>query len=277
MRCHNHLVSAALILAAVLLGSLLSGIVQAEAILVGYWNLDEGTGTTAADSTSPASDGTLATSPNTPTWTTGYLNGGLSFDGTSSGDRVLTANTAELDLTGDLTIDFWMKPLGKGNNNYGPLVGKNGSGGQSYDAYFVDIAHNATGVQAGGDAAEGKIEFGITYNDANVVLRSASVLSYNTDWYHIRCEYVAGDRMTIYINDVKDSEKTTGVPTACDLASNGLAMGTLTPGGNPTTSTYNYSYKGLLDEVRVYEGVVPEPGCLVLLGSLLGLALIRRK
>ncbi|HLA83520.1 MAG TPA: LamG-like jellyroll fold domain-containing protein [Thermoguttaceae bacterium] len=283
MRSRIHLGSAACIMAAMLLGGLLTASVQAEAILVGYWNLDEGSGTTAADSaTPPASDGTLAASPNTPTWTTGYLNGGLSFDGTSNGDRVSMPDTDELDLTGDLTLDFWMKPLGLGVQKYGPLVGKNVSGGQANDAYFVDIYYTSPGVSGTGSViygtgAPGVLEFGITNGSVNTVLRSATALSTstsNTEWYHVRCEYVAGERMTIYINDVEDAELTTGVPASCASVPFGVGLGNLAPG----STTYGYAYKGVLDEVRIYNGVVPEPGCLALLaGGLLGLALGRRR
>ena len=47
--------------------------------LVGYWNFDEGTGTTAADSSGSGNNGTLV---NGSTWTAGKVgNGALQFDG----------------------------------------------------------------------------------------------------------------------------------------------------------------------------------------------------
>jgi hypothetical protein len=46
--------------------------------LVGYWKFDEGSGTTANDSSGYGNNGTLY---NSPTWTTGKVGGALSFNG----------------------------------------------------------------------------------------------------------------------------------------------------------------------------------------------------
>ena len=48
--------------------------------VVGHWKLDEGSGTTAADSSGNGATGTLI---NSPAWTTGMLGGALSFNGTN--------------------------------------------------------------------------------------------------------------------------------------------------------------------------------------------------
>src|ERR1019366_5109600 len=50
--------------------------------LVGWWKLDDGSGTSAADSSGTGNTGTLT---NGPAWTTGGMNNGaLSFNGTNS-------------------------------------------------------------------------------------------------------------------------------------------------------------------------------------------------
>src|ERR1700722_14900988 len=51
------------------------------ATLAGYWNLNEGTGTTAADASGSGNTGTLV---NSPTWTAGELGNALNF---ASGGR----------------------------------------------------------------------------------------------------------------------------------------------------------------------------------------------
>lgn len=71
--------------------------------LVGYWSMNEGTSTTAGDSSGQGNTGTLN---NGPTWTSGKLGGGLSFDGT---DDYVIASQASTGLT-QLAVSFWVNP-----------------------------------------------------------------------------------------------------------------------------------------------------------------------
>jgi hypothetical protein len=72
--------------------------------LVGHWKLDEASGTVAADSWGNGNTGVLVTGP---VWTAGVVNGALSFD--RADDTVTVADAANLRLTGDCTIAFWIK------------------------------------------------------------------------------------------------------------------------------------------------------------------------
>ena len=75
--------------------------------LVCHWALDEGSGTTATDASGSGNNGVLV---NSPTWTAGKLNGGLSFDGVNE-----SASTAALNLSGTraVTVALWV------NRTYG--------------------------------------------------------------------------------------------------------------------------------------------------------------
>ena len=71
--------------------------------LVGYWNLDEGAGTTAGDSSGSGNNGTLV---NGPTWTAGKVgSGAVDFDGVD--DYIQTAFIA--GPTSGFTFSFWVK------------------------------------------------------------------------------------------------------------------------------------------------------------------------
>ncbi|MCJ7673795.1 MAG: hypothetical protein MUO33_01430, partial [Sedimentisphaerales bacterium] len=61
--------------------------------LVGWWKLDEASGTTAADSSGNAHNGTLNGNPQ---WVTGYFGGALEFDG--GGDYVEISYSSKLAL-----------------------------------------------------------------------------------------------------------------------------------------------------------------------------------
>jgi hypothetical protein len=74
--------------------------------LVGWWKLNDGSGTSAADATGNGNTGTLANT----TWGTGpNSNGDAVFDGT--GDLITIANESNFDFerTDAFSITFWMK------------------------------------------------------------------------------------------------------------------------------------------------------------------------
>ncbi len=78
-----------------------------ESGLVGYWNFDDGSGSTLDDATSAGNDGSLNDSPN---WKTSSAYAGprmaLDFDGTD--DHLSVPDDADLDLTNDFTIEAWV-------------------------------------------------------------------------------------------------------------------------------------------------------------------------
>lgn len=74
--------------------------------LVGHWTFDEGAGGIAYDRSGNGNNGTLT---NGPTWTTGQLNGALSFDGVN--DYVSIGDRPTLDLTGSISVSGWISTL----------------------------------------------------------------------------------------------------------------------------------------------------------------------
>jgi hypothetical protein len=70
--------------------------------LVCYWTFDEGSGTTAGDSSGNGNNGTLV---NSPTWTAGEISGALSFNGVNN-----TVTTPAIDLRGTraASVSLWV-------------------------------------------------------------------------------------------------------------------------------------------------------------------------
>lgn len=85
-------------------------------IPIGYWKFNEGSGTTAADSSANNNHGTLY---GDPTWTSGRYGSALDFDGT--GDYVDVGNPSILQLTGDMTIAFWAYPTNIAEGRENPI------------------------------------------------------------------------------------------------------------------------------------------------------------
>ena len=85
--------------------------------LVGHWMLDDGSGTTASDSSGNGNDGTITNNPDfdDPTWIAGPNGGGaMEFYGDTSvygsANHIDCGNDASLDITGPISIALWIRP-----------------------------------------------------------------------------------------------------------------------------------------------------------------------
>lgn len=84
---------------------------QAPPNMVGWWTLDEITGTKAFDSSGYKNDGTH-TNGFTPI--PGFVAGAASFNGASNGNHVKVPHSTTLDPgTGPFSIDLWLRPIGE--------------------------------------------------------------------------------------------------------------------------------------------------------------------
>jgi formylglycine-generating enzyme required for sulfatase activity len=72
--------------------------------LVGHWTFDEGTGTTARDSSGKGNHGTVMGGAK---WAKGKVGGALEFDGRD--DFVLIPNESSFDITRSITVAVWIK------------------------------------------------------------------------------------------------------------------------------------------------------------------------
>ncbi|MHC4642424.1 MAG: LamG-like jellyroll fold domain-containing protein [Planctomycetota bacterium] len=180
---------------------------------VSHWTFDEGSGTTAYDSVG-TNDGTV----HGAIWTTGQINGALSFDGVN--DYIDVGNNSSLMTTGDLTIYAWIKArksrvciyshswtgwglgFGIGNNNYDGRLG------------FYTWTHRHW-IEAGGSLAD--------------------------DTWHQVAATLEGTMVRLYTDGIEIGSDT-GTPAA-NL--NGIGL----------IGLYNYAwfFGGIMDDVRIYD------------------------
>jgi hypothetical protein len=192
---------------------------------VAYWKFDEGSGTTAVDSSGSGNTGTV----NGATWTPGEIGSGLNFNGVN--DYVSVPDASNLDNTSALTIAFWVKPTILDGSPRGIVSKRTASGTQ--DAYSVFFY------------AGNKIH--VDLDTSNDRFSTNTVFLTNT-WYHVAVTYdgtlASAGRVHVYVNGVLDttaSETSASIPNyASDLAFGKLV-------GNPTSY-----FAGSLDDVRVY-------------------------
>lgn len=191
--------------------------------LIAHWTLDEGDGTTAYDSAGD-NDGTLV---NGPTWTTGQIDGALSFDG-DDGVYIEGSSGTSSPLNiynSDITISSWVR-IGTG----GTIVAR---AKPYYITYRLGIG------------SDSKAYINVYRRGAgHTVIRSDEILDRDT-WYHIVGVFDrSSDRGYIYVNGILEADDS--MPDA--------------PAGNDgltkigcRNNVNDMPFNGVIDDVRIYD------------------------
>lgn len=205
--------------------------------LAGYWRFDEGTGTSAVDS---SVNGSTATLTNGPTWTTGQVDGAVTLDG--SNDYISAGSSSALDFTvSTYTISAWIYPTaipGLNQSLYHASIfdrWDHGCTGHGYQFGFTNsnLFNAPTELEVRASCG------GSSTTNAH----GASGVLVNNQWQHVVVVANAGI-ITFYVNGV--SYAATG-----DLTDNTLTYGGPAIIGNGYLGTGS-PYTGSIDEVRVY-------------------------
>jgi hypothetical protein len=189
--------------------------------LAGYWNFDENSGTTAADSSGNVFDGIL----NGAAWTTGKTNSGLSFDGVN--DYVRVAPRPGLVMSDALTIAAWIFPTGAGSDGTlgGTIINKEGE----YELFRLP---------------NGSIRWVLANTDPGWALVSTSGSAPLNQWTHVALVYSNGTAKTYINGSVVDTRSASGVITDVHPDQNEFRIG--------GRQAMNHFFQGTIDEVRVY-------------------------
>jgi len=187
--------------------------------LVGYWKFDDGSGTVAADSSGDNNNGTLV---NGPVWTTGEVNGALSFNGTNS--YVSVTDTVSLDPS-QITVAAWINCTNPNSSKQQSIIAKDGVQ-RAFDFKIIN-AKLQMSFESGSNAA---------------AVSGTTVLAANT-WYFIAATY-DGSTMKVYVNGALDGSGAAKLPTGWDNNAQPLTIGGVANGV--------VFFSGILDEVRMY-------------------------
>jgi hypothetical protein len=210
--------------------------------LMGYWTLDEGSGTIAQDSTVYSNHGTLAGGAH---WVVGKHGQAVSFDGAD--DYVVVPDSLSLRIQ-QFTLEAWIymdkRPYEHGEVNSAIINKLNFLGGEAFIGYKMQFNHpsqtNDNLVISIGDGEAQR--FLVSYN-------SIDALTLN-EWHHVAGTY-NGSVAMIYIDGiVRASSEVQSYTIAHDGAS--LMLG----------GEYYYegcNFQGIIDEARVYnKALTPE-------------------
>lgn len=193
--------------------------------LIGYWNFDEASGTTSADSSGNGNDGTFVGSGVTHSTdlppTSCFINThSLSFDGT--GGYVSIPDNATMDPANAISISFWMK-ANTVSNGYQHIVFKQGPVVTSYGVWLngnhIYMEDNDNSVRS---------------------LTSNATITADT-WHYITVTY-DGTTQALYIDGALDnSQSLPGITLSYENSPVKVGSG-----------DYNNPFNGYVDDLRIY-------------------------
>jgi hypothetical protein len=190
--------------------------------LIGWWNFDEGVGTTVADSSGAGHDGFFA--DGAPEWVPGMYGKALRFDGSS---KVEIPDHEDFHLTNAITMTLWMQPEANQSGYAKPFI-KQKSG-----EYPYALQYNTSQ------------EIYATIN-VSTHLISPRVPNFPGEWAHM-CFTYDGSVLILY----KDGEEAGRVSGSGDLQQNDLS---LSIGGRLDYSGQDFA--GIIDDVRLFNRVL---------------------
>ena len=224
------------------LGAMLIIAANTSAELVGHWKLDEGSGTTAVDSSGKGNDGTFV---NKPTWISGVNGSALEFHGLGvaggGGDYINCGSGASLNITGPISITLWIRPdaddpEGKGTTT-APMA-KAMSGMSPSWSFQVRYGWGGTPQPY----------MGFTFPAAGGVPRAWAYVGKKltrNEWCHIACSF-DGTTLKCFLN----GSQTDSTP-----------MGGTTASGTPVligSDGWGCDWIGAIDDIRMYSHALSE-------------------
>ena len=207
----------------------LTGVAQNKDLnLVGWWRLDEGTGTMAYDSSGLGNNGTLRGGPK---WVAGVAGQALQFDGVD--DFVEVPDDQSLRVYNEVTVMAWINAeryIGPTGDAWQGILSKSNSP-RSYSFYTE---------------ASGALHF----STSGVGPLSTPDVPLN-EWVHV-CAMVIGGQIEFYINGEPAGTSGSGIVLPGDDDTATFVIGR-------TNEGTNRSFLGMIDDVRVYrQGLTQE-------------------
>ncbi len=193
-----------------------------------YWRFDEADGRTIKDYSGNGNDGTFSGE----SWNDGTVNGAtqaegkygnaLGFDGVN--DYVDVGRANSLLITGDLSLEVWIKPAAYTSPNSLIISQSDANGYTGVYGLLLDSSGTLALYRGNGVSAQASVW-------------TTTILPLNV-WTHLAVT-VSGVTVKFYLNGVLDKTGDHGAVTVADAGTNILMAG---------SSRYN----GSMDEVRIY-------------------------
>ena len=201
---------------------------------VGYWPLNENTGTTTVNDVSGNGNTGTMSGFSSSSWVQGKLGSALDFDGTD--DYVNVGNSNTLDLTKQFTISGWFY-RNSDSGGFERLIAKTNkdNAGNNDWSWMMQIDNTD------------KLEVGcVNTGDSASQLDSASTIPAGS-WHHL-VGIKNATEYEIYIDGVKNASGiTSGIFGDCKDNNMEAYIGRLGDAG-----TWYYGFNGKIDDIRIY-------------------------
>ncbi len=202
--------------------------------LIGWWKLDDGSGTSAFDSSNSANNGTLV---NAPAWSAGRVGEGLTLGGTNFVDA---GNPAVLRNVTSITVAGWIKPTG--TNDGTALLSLDSGSANFYSLNLKD----------GGSASLQGPSFQILTNQGARTLFSNRTGWNTTQWYFLAGSYDSATRtQKLYLDGALAAS--TVLPAGSAMLIGGYGTQTVSLGADA-----GVGYRGSIDDLRIYSAALSD-------------------
>ncbi|NTU46678.1 DUF2341 domain-containing protein [Candidatus Roizmanbacteria bacterium] len=204
--------------------------------LVGWWKMDEGTGTSTTDSTGKGNTGTFncsGTSCVNPSWTTsGKYGNALSFIPTSNTSSYLTSNIVNVSSiqNSTITLSTWINPDNIDHSN-DKWIARNGMG--TDENYGIFLGSPSSG------------NYKILFSGYSGTWVSSSTTNYvvpSNTWSHIVVVLTQGKSISFYLNGNLIQTNTISFITVPATTAFHIGAG----------AGSSQAYNGYLDDFRIY-------------------------
>ncbi|HYG23365.1 MAG TPA: LamG domain-containing protein [Verrucomicrobiae bacterium] len=205
--------------------------------LVGWWKLDDGSGTSVIDSTGTTNTGTLLGSP---TWTAGRVGASaIQLSGTNQYVNIPRADA--FDLSGAaITLALWIKTPGAVSDGFSDAVASRDSITTGSRVFLLQHT-----------ASNSKLAF-YCWNTANTNISPAESNAAISDnaWHHVAAAY-NGTNLLLYVDGGQQTVK--GVLTGNLKTSMSIPFRI----GHVNTNDLRY-FRGSVDDIRIYNRVLTQ-------------------